>query len=49
MHFVRENRKFDSKEALIEQIGKDKQFVLNKLKQEKRNGAPKRAESTNRC
>jgi len=43
-HHIRENRKFDSKEALIEQIGLDKQAVIHKLKQEKkRNGAPERA------
>lgn len=45
IHHVRMNQRFDSKEALVEQIDKDKEIVLNILKQEKRYAAQQGAQS----
>ena len=47
--WLRENQRFESKEALVEQIGKDKQAVLNILKEEKRDAPGKGAKSSNYC
>ena len=48
-HRIRENRKYDSKEALVAQIAKDKQNVIEKQKQETEHGAQQRAKSRNCC
>ena len=45
--FVRTNRKFETKEALIERIKLDKQEVLKIIEKEKQNVSDKRAESPN--
>ncbi len=45
-HFVRENRKFESTDLLVEQIKKDKLNVMNILKQEKENDDEQRAKSS---
>ncbi len=47
IRYVRMNQRFESKEALVEQIGKDKEIVLNILKQEKRYAAQQGAQSQN--
>ena len=45
--FIRENRKFDSTEKLIEQIKKDKKDVLEIINKEKENGYEQRSKSSN--
>ncbi len=45
--FVRGNQKFDSKDELVAQMKKDKEIVIEILKEEKRNGSEKRAQSSN--
>lgn len=47
MRHVRENRRFESKDALVAQIGKDKETVVEILKQEKRYAAQPGAKSQN--
>ena len=46
-HYIRENRKFESTDLLVEQIKKDKINVINTLKQEKENVDGQRAQSSN--
>lgn len=48
-HFVRENKKFSSKDDLIAQMKKDKIEVLNIMKKEKENVDRQRAQSSNCC
>lgn len=45
--FIRENRKFDSTDELIEQIAKDKKDVLEIIDKEKQNGYEQRSKSSN--
>jgi riboflavin kinase/FMN adenylyltransferase len=45
-HFIRENRKFDSTEALVEQISLDKQHVLQIIKKEQINGYDQRSKGS---
>jgi riboflavin kinase/FMN adenylyltransferase len=47
--WIRENHRFESKEALVEQIGKDKEAVVNILKEEKRNASAQGAKSSHYC
>jgi len=47
--FVRGNQKFDSKEELTAQMKKDKEIVIDILKEEKSNGIEKRAQSSHYC
>ena len=47
--FVRGNQKFDSKDELIAQMKKDREIVIEILKEEKSNGIEKRAQSSNYC
>ncbi len=46
-HYIRPNRKFDSTDALVEQIKQDKREVLSIIEKEKRNVSDQRAESSN--
>ncbi len=46
-HFIRENRKFSSTDALKAQMKKDKELVLNIIKKEKENASRERAQSSN--
>lgn len=45
--FIRENKKFSSTEALIEQISQDKKDVLEIINKEKENGYEQRSKSSN--
>lgn len=45
--FIRPNRRFDSTEELVEQIGKDKEKVLEIIKKEKDNVVEQRTKSSN--
>jgi len=47
MRHVRENRRFESREALVAQIGKDKEVILDIVKKEKRYAAQQGAQSQN--
>ena len=47
--FVRGNQKFDSKDELVAQMKKDKEIVIEILKEQKSNGIEKRAQSSNYC
>jgi len=46
-HFIRENRKFDATDKLVEQIEKDKINVIRIINEERKNGFDQRAESSN--
>ena len=46
-HYIRPNRKFESTDALVEQIKQDKREVLSIIEKEKRNVSDQRAESSN--
>ncbi len=47
--FVRGNQKFDSKDELIAQMKRDREIVIEILKEEKSSGIEKRAQSSNYC
>ncbi|MEA2031708.1 MAG: bifunctional riboflavin kinase/FAD synthetase [candidate division Zixibacteria bacterium] len=49
IRFIRENRKFELKDKLIEQIEQDKKQVLNTFEKELSSGIDKRAKSSNHC
>ncbi len=46
-HFIRENRKFEETDKLVEQIKIDKENVIRIIKEERKNGFDQRAESSN--
>ncbi len=49
IHFIRENRKYESQEQLARQIKKDKEEALQILQKEKRHAADEGAKSSNYC